>query len=214
MLDRPINRMFTLSASAVVLVGGFAAEEQEFKRHMEISGRLMKEDLDDVAHLLRPRGYWVSFVLETWRGAALFLTLVWITILGLLGRTKPNWVAMGLIWTVVAGIVLWAARTVRRERTEDLARVNAAVPESSKFTSEGIRWTERDGRAMFLHWSDVTAWRERGRVIAIDQRGGTPAVILSVGNLPEWERRRLWDFLRSQLAAPAPSGRAFDQGLC
>jgi hypothetical protein len=181
---------------------------------MELSGRLTKEDLDDVAHLLRPRGYWVSFVLETWHGAALFLTIVWATILGLLGQTKPNWVAMGLIWTVIAGIVLWSARAVRRERTEDLARVNAAVPECFKFMSEGIRWTEREGRAILLHWSDVAAWRERGRVIAIDQRGGTPAVILSIGNLPEWERQRLRDFLRSQIAPAAPPRRAIDRRLC
>jgi hypothetical protein len=173
---------------------------------MELSGRLVKEDLDDVARLLRPRFYWLFLAWESWHGTVLLLLIVWFTILGLLGYTKPNWVAMGLIWAVIAGIVFWTARRVRRERIEELARVNAALPECFKLTSEGIRWTEREGRAVLLLWSDVVAWRERGRVVAIDQSDGRPAVILSVGNLPEGERQRLRDFLRCQISPSQSPG--------
>ena len=172
---------------------------------MELSGRVVEEDLDDVARLLRPRHYWPFFALDVWQGAAVFLLVVWITILGLLGHRNPNWTAIAVIWCVIGGIVLWSSRSVRRERRDELARINAAVPECFTLTTAGIRWTKRDGGEVLLDWSDVSGWRERGRVVAIDQPGGTPAVLVSVAHLPEMERQRLRDFLRSQIAPCSPS---------
>ena len=103
---------------------------------VEFSGKLTNEDLDDLAVLLRPRRYWLSLALGTWHGAALFATIVWTTILGILGRTSPSWLAMAIIW--------------------------------------------------------------------VDDERGAAAVVLSVAEMPELERQRLRDYLRSQVHPSPP----------
>jgi hypothetical protein len=171
---------------------------------MEFSGKLTKEDLDDLAVLLRPKGYWFSFLSEAWHGATLFGLIVWATVLAFLGRTSPHWPGLGVIWLVIAGIVVWTAYSVRRDRQRDLTRLNATLPDRVQLTSEGIRWAPSSGGLTSLPWGELGGWRERGRVIALDNVGGAAAVFFSVAEMPELERQRLRDFLRSQVP-PAPS---------
>jgi hypothetical protein len=172
---------------------------------MEFSGKLTNEDLDDLAVLLRPRRYWLSFALETWNGAALFATIVWATILGFLGRTSPSWLAMAIIWVVIIGIVVWTGHTVRRDRQQDLARLNGTLPDRVQLTSEGIQWVRPGGGQAVLRWSELGGWRERRRVVAIDDARGAAAVVFSVAEMPELERQRLRDYLRSQVPMSASS---------
>src|SRR6266568_7070250 len=40
-------------------------------------------------------------------GAALFLAVVWATVSGLLGQTKPNWSAVMIIWIIIVAILSW-----------------------------------------------------------------------------------------------------------
>ena len=190
------------------------AERQDVRRAesrivMEFSGKLTKEDLDDLAVWLRPKRDWLSFVLETWHGAAIVVAIVWGTILGFLGRTSPNWLAMALIWVVIAGIVIWTVQRVRRDRQQDLHRLNATLPDKVQLTGEGIRWAPPNGGQAVLRWSELGGWRERRRLVAIDDDSGTAAVIFSVADMAEFERQRLRDFLRSQVP-PLPS---FQRGL-
>ena len=150
---------------------------------MEFSGKLTTEDVDDLAILLRPKRYWLSFVLETWHGAALFAAIAWATILAFLGRTSPNRLAMGVIWLVIAGIVVWTAYTVRRDRQHDLVRLNATLPDRVQLTSEGIKWAPSSGGRGLLRWSELGGWRERGRIIAIDDDAGAAVVFFSVAEM-------------------------------
>jgi hypothetical protein len=165
---------------------------------MEFSGNVRREDLDDIARLIRPKRYWLRLVWETWHGAALMLAILWATVAGFLGQTHPNWTAGAVIWAVIAGIISWTAYSVRRERTQLLTELRSAMPERFTLASGGIRWTGLDGRDVVVPWSDVTAWRESGRVVVLE-RAGRPAAILPVGDLTELERQRVRDLIRSQI---------------
>lgn len=173
---------------------------------MEFSGKLQKEDLYDLAVLLRPKHYWLSYVAEGWHGLALLAAIVWVTILGLLGRTNPSWLALGITWLVIAGIVIWTAYETRRDRARELQRLNAKLPEKLRLTSEGIRLVGPDSDEELLRWNDVSGWRERPRMFAIYGPSGGVVGAFSVAALPETERQRLRDFLQSQIP-PFAAGR-------
>jgi hypothetical protein len=173
---------------------------------IELSGKLSEADVNDMAVLLRSRWYWLSFIAETWHGAALLVAIVWGTALGLMGRTSPNWLAIALVWIVIAGIFIRTAYTVRRERKQDVDQLNAKLPEKVRLTSDGITWVTPSGGRVLLRWSELGGWRERRRVVAIHDPRGAPAVVLSIADLPELERQRVRDFLCSQIPPP----RSFD----
>lgn len=50
-------------------------------------------------------------------------------IFAVLGQTKPNWRAMGVVWLVIAGIVTWSVFRTKRESARDLAKLNATLPD-------------------------------------------------------------------------------------
>ena len=170
---------------------------------MEFSGKLTSKDVEDLGSLLRPRLYWVREIVEGWRGAALLIAIVWATILGLLGKTNPNWWAMAAIWAVIVAISAWTVRKVRREREQELRQFNAALPETVIFTARGVTWNDRDGQAGFVAWGEFTNWRERGRVVVLDAPGRKPAVVISIAHLSDIERQQVRDRLRSHIP-PGP----------
>lgn len=168
----------------------------------EFTGRFSAEDLADVAHLTRPRFYWLLIILQSWHGLLLLVGIAWATILGLIGRTDPMWWAVGVIWAVVVGIFVWSAYSVKRDAARHLELLNETLLDAVTFTTEGVAWTSSHGTTPLVEWRRFIRWRERPRVIALDWPDGL--IILPIAHLQETERQRLRDFLRSQISTPAP----------
>ena len=166
----------------------------------EFTGKFSAEDLPDVVHLTRPRFYWVRDILESWHGLALLVALAWATILAIAGRTNPVWGALGVIWAVVVVIIGWSMYSAKRDRMRALEQLNETLPDTLAFTTEGVTWTRAGGTRSLLQWRQFVRWRERPRVMVLDQADGL--VVIPIAHLPETERQRLRDFLRSHISTP------------
>ena len=171
--------------------------------HMEFSGKLTSQDVEDLRSLLGPRLYWVREIVEGWRGAALLIAIVWATFLGIWGKTNPNWWAMAAIWVAIVAIFAWTVRKVRRQLQEELRELNAGQPDKIIFSGEGVTWSDPDRQRRFVPWSEFTNWRERRRVVVLDGPGRKPAVVISIAHLSEIERQQVRDRLRSHIP-PGP----------
>lgn len=89
---------------------------------MQFTGKLSEAELGGVQKLILPKIYWPKLLLANWYGFTLIGAITWATISGLLGHAKPNWRVVGVIWLVIAGIVLWAVLRTKRKSTRDLAK--------------------------------------------------------------------------------------------
>ena len=166
---------------------------------MDVPGKLSVDDLDDVARLVGSRWSELRSLLPVAPGLFLVGAIIWATVLGLLGHTTPNWRAIGVIWAVIVAITIWTFISVRRERGNDLAKLNATLPETVTLGADGPTWRV-SGAQVTLQWTDVKGWRERGRVISLDGPAA-PLIILPLANLSEPERQALRSVLRSVIPA-------------
>jgi hypothetical protein len=152
-----------------------------------------------VRKLTRSRTYWPKLFLANWYGIALLLTVAWATIAGFLGKTKPNWNAVAVIWAVVVGIVLWVIYSTKRAQTRELTQLNATLADRITLTNDGVKWEGANGSTGFHPWRNFKGWRERGRVVLIDQCEGNSFIMLPVSQLSEIERIPVRQFLQSHI---------------
>ena len=166
---------------------------------MEFSTAFTRQDLDDLAMLVHPRFYWARVLLADIRGVAILLTLIWVGVRGILGRSDLAWWGVAGVWTVLFGVFGWAYYSALGERAKTLASLNASLPDRTTFTADGVRWTRSSGASGFLPWNHFTAFREHGGVLSLDESKRTVGVFVSVRHLSDIERHQLRDFLRSNI---------------
>lgn len=175
---------------------------------IRISGALSKEDLRDSGGLIGGRWDWLGELAESWRGVIMLLLLIWWTVSGLLGYTRPNWWGVGGVWAVIGSIGGWQIWKAKRDASIGLARFNANRPDVIILDGEGVRTQGPDGAATFRPWRHFSRWRERGRVVVLDLRSSDSAFLFSVASLSDEERQRLRDYLRSQICPGSEQDRA------
>jgi hypothetical protein len=67
------------------------------------------------------------------------VVVVWATISGLVGHTKPNWGAIALIWATIGGIVLFTIYKTKRDHKRELDQMNAALPDWISLATDGAK---------------------------------------------------------------------------
>jgi len=164
---------------------------------MQFTGKLTEADLNDVRKMTLSWTYWPKLMLANWYGIGLIVAIIWATISALLGHTEPNWPALGLIWLVIVGIVLWAVYSTKRTQAKELTQLNATLPDHLNFTNDGMKFDGPDGASAFLPWRSFKGWREGRRVMLVDQCEGNRVVILPVAQLSEIERQPIRQFLKA-----------------
>jgi len=174
---------------------------------MQFTGKVTEADLNDVRKMTLSKMYWPKLLLANWYGTALILMLVWATIAGLLGQINPNWRALAVIWGVVGAIVLWAVYRTKRAQARELTQLNATLADNISLTNDGVKWDGPNGATGFLPWRNFKGWRERGRVVLVDQCEGNRFVILPIAQLSEIERLPVRQFLQSHIPPGAPTFR-------
>jgi hypothetical protein len=166
---------------------------------MQFTGKLTEAELAEMQKLTLPKMYWPKLLLANWYGFGLIAAITWATISGFLGQTKPSWRAMGVIWLVIAGIVLWSVFRTKQERARDLAKLNATLPDRVNFTNDGVKLNGPDGASAFLPWTHFKRWREGKRVMLVEMVEGNRIVILPVAQYSEVERQPIREFLQSSV---------------
>lgn len=166
---------------------------------MEFAAKLDEADLNDVRRLARPKNYWLKFVLANWYATALVLLVAYATIVAIIGQTRPNWNALGLVWLVLGGLIWWSSLRVKRKRTRHLKQLNASLPDQISLTKDGVNLSGPNGATGFFPWSNFKGWREGQRVILLDHAQGSQAVILPVAGMSENERQSVRDLMRSHV---------------
>lgn len=163
------------------------------------NGKLTELELKDVQRILRTKTYWPKMLLRNWYGLLLFCAVVSATIAGMIGTTRPNWTAVGVIWLVIIGILAWSAYRSRKSFAAQSARLNSTLPTTLEFESRGVHLELPEGATAFHPWQSFSGWREGERVILLDKRDKT-FLMVSITELPEIERDSLRRLLRSSIA--------------
>jgi len=166
---------------------------------MRFAGKLSEAELGDLQKLTIPKMYWPKLLLANWYGFALIAAIIWATLSGFLGRTKPNWQAMGVIWLVIAVIILWSVFTTKREGARNLAKLNATLPDQVNFTNAGVTLDGPNGASAFLPWTHFKGWREGKRVMLVEMVEGNSIVIVPVAQYSEIDRQPIRQLLQSSI---------------
>src|SRR5262245_54122532 len=166
---------------------------------MEFSAKLTDQDVKDLGVLTRPKFYWPRLLLSNLRGTIILGALIWLGIMGLLGKTNLGWRATAVVWAIVAGVFSWGFFWTRGQRRRLLGDLNTQLPDRTRFTTSGVAWEGPGAARGFLPWSHFSGWRERGRLVSIDDSRRRPTVFVSVAHLADLERQQLRDFLRSKI---------------
>lgn len=166
---------------------------------MQFTGKLTKLDVRDVQKTARTKMYWPKLLLRNLYGTLLLVVVIWGTISGLLGYTKPNWQVLGIMWAVVAAIIVWVVYNSRKAETKGLSKLNAALPDHINLANDGVKMDGPDGATGFLPWRNFKGWREGHRVMLLDKTEGNSSVLLPVAQLSEIEREQLRQLLRSHI---------------
>jgi hypothetical protein len=155
---------------------------------MQFSGKFNEADFDDFRKMTTSGSYWPNILLENCWGIAIILAILWLTILGLLGETNPDWLVLSLIWAAVAVILAWKFYRTKRMQTWDFEEMNARVPDQLNFTYDGLEWRGPLGRTGFVPWANFKTWREGNRVVLLEEFQVGQFVILPVQHFSEPER--------------------------
>jgi len=167
---------------------------------MKVAGELTETDLKEVRKIMRSKWYWAKFILANWYGLALMLAVLWATVAGVTGTTKPNWRAIGIIWAVIAVVIAWSIYRTKTATERELSRLNSTLPDSIALTSDGLWFEGPNGASEFQPWRNFSRWREGQRVAILYRSEGTGFVILPVADLPGGELQSLRDLLQSALS--------------
>src|SRR5579859_5523570 len=119
---------------------------------MQFTGKLSELDLRDVRKTARTRMYWPKILLRNWYAIGLLVAVIWGTVAGLLGYTKPNWKGLAIVWAVIAAIILWVIYRAKRAGAKELVKLNAGLPDQINLTNEGVKLDGPNGTAAFLPW--------------------------------------------------------------
>ena len=165
---------------------------------MKFGGKLTQADLKDLQKLVRSKMYWPKLLLANWFGLLIACVLLWATVSGLLGHTKPNWRVLALIWLVVAGIFAWGVYRAKAGSARALTQVNAILPEWVTLDSNGIECDGPNGARAFQPWRNFKQWREGWRIVLLEQSNGQ-RVVFCVADLSEIERQTIRQFLQSSI---------------
>lgn len=106
---------------------------------MELEGKITEPDLNDVGRLMRSTMHWFKLLLPSWHGFALLGAIIWATVLGLMGRTKPNWRAVEIIWLVMFAILGWSFYRTKAQTAREFNELNAKLPDRISIVDEGIK---------------------------------------------------------------------------
>ncbi|MFZ0211301.1 MAG: hypothetical protein WAL55_01190 [Candidatus Acidiferrales bacterium] len=166
---------------------------------MQLNGKLTQLDLNDVQKTVRSKKYWAKVLFANWYGILLLAAVIWATISGMLGYTNPNWRAVGIMWAVVAAIVLFAVYKTRVGRPRVLTKLNSSLPDYINLANDGVKLDGPNEATSFIPWRNFKGWREGQLVVLIDQTEGNRFVILPVGQLSEIERQQTRQLLQSQI---------------
>lgn len=165
---------------------------------MQVSGKLTREDLDDVRRLIQSKWYWPKLLASNWYGLILLCIIIWVTIEGLLGIAHPNWQGLLCVWAVVGGLVGWAFYRTKRARAKEFAQLDTTRPDWISFGNDGLNLDGPNGARSFRPWNNFTGYREGRRVMLLDITKNS-FVMFSVAHLPEPERESMRQLFRANI---------------
>jgi hypothetical protein len=170
---------------------------------LKYSGKLSAEDIEDVGRLVRSRWYWPRLLLANWYGVLLLLVLIGVTVLGLITGARLNWRGIGIVWAIVALILLYSHLRIKRQRAKEVAQLDASLPDWITLRPDGLHFDGPRGARSFQPWSSFNGWREGERTVVIDYTAHKGFAMLAVYRLSEGERQVLRGALSSHLISSA-----------
>ena len=173
--------------------------------NMQFTGKLTDADFREVEKFARTKMYWPRVILRYLYALLVLVAMLWATIEGILGQMQPNWRVVGIVWVVIAALIIWSVYRSKRSRENRLAQLNSTLPERITLAPDGVKLNGPGGAAGFIPWEHFKLWREDRRVILIDEAQSNRAVLLPAAQLSEADRISLRQFLNAHLQ-PSPAG--------
>jgi hypothetical protein len=166
---------------------------------IKLSGKLNKEDLDDIRRSIRSKWYWPKIILRSLPGIAFLGLLVWSTVAGLAYGTKVNWRGIGSIWAFLVLLAIFLYFRGKTAHKKELSAMATALPDWITVAVDGLHYDGPNGASGFQPWAAYKRWHEGKRTVVVEYAAHKGFAMLPISGLTESERQVLRGLFDSHL---------------
>src|ERR1700743_3200735 len=164
--------------------------------HIQIAGKMTPEEIREAGGMVRSKWYWPKLLARNFYGILLLVAILWATILGLTGKTHPNWTAMAMIWLVIFGLFGWGFLKTKKGKSQQLEQVNNSLPDWIILENDGVRLEGPNGTTAFQPWRNFKSWQQGKRVVVLALLNGG-VMFLPITNSGQSEQQAIFQQLSS-----------------
>ena len=149
---------------------------------MQLKTELSPVEIREASRLLRPKNFWLKFLLASWYATALLAVAIVVLINNILiEHEPPKWEAIGICFGVAAirYTIAWSRWNDRLKKAQGALHPG---PGTRSLESGGIQTTLASGASNFVPWSSYNKWVEGETVFVLTGSAGLVVVPVDSGN--------------------------------
>lgn len=168
---------------------------------MQFSGKLDEAEVKEATRFVRPKGYKARMLVTYFRLIIYALIVVWILYSSFVrhAHIPPQVIAIRL--GLLALIAVFAYARYRKGSREEVAKLDASLPDTLQLTAEGVRLDGPNGAQGFQPWASYTGFREGQHIMLLQRKEAGLYNVVPVSAMGEGERSQLRGLLTSYLPA-------------
>jgi len=162
---------------------------------MQLKTELSAGEIREASRLLRPKNFWLKFLLASWYATALLLVGMFVLINNtLIQHEPPKWGPIGIFFALAAFryTVSWSRWNARQAKAQGALTPGTGM---RSLESGGIQTTLANGANSFVPWSGYDKWVEGESVFVLTGSAGPVVLPVDTGN-----RDSLRGLLQSRIA--------------
>src|ERR1700735_5377006 len=134
---------------------------------MQLKTELSPGEIREASRLLRPKKFWLKFLMASWYATALLVVAIVVMIDNtLIDHQPPKWNAIGICFGVAAirYTISWSRWNARQTKAMVALK---PVAGTRSLESGGIQTTLASGASNFVPWSSYDKWIEGESVFVL-----------------------------------------------
>jgi hypothetical protein len=162
---------------------------------MQLKTDLSPGEIREASRLLRPKNFWLNFLLASWYATALLIVAIAVLVNNtLIEHEPPKWnaIAICLVLAAIRYSISWSRWNARQVKAAGALKPGVGT---RSLESTGIQTTLATGATSFVPWSSYNKWVEGETVFVVTGSAGPVILPVDMGN-----RDSLRGLLQSRIA--------------